>query len=315
MARPPFTGQRTYGEDRARAVVARGELNAALAAPGALAAAARQIERARESDPENLFLLSHAAAVRLQLHDAAGALALNEKLATLQPPSPEQTVQRAAALLALRRGAEAEAALQEAVRAEPYYFQTYGLLAQAWHAAHETAKGRAHFAELARRMPESRAVRIPLAQFCQAAGDWPAAEAELRAVLGLVPDEEGALAPLVQRLEATNRREAALELMLAAYAYNPRSFANNSRLVERFETTADEARTVEFMEALAESGPVNAQLFLALAERLPRIGRAGDVPVALVRAYRAAVVAGDAALARSIVGRLEATGLLAAPAP
>lgn len=306
MERPPFTGQRTYAEDRTRLAVSVGELKQALAAPGARAAALRVIEQALALDAENPFLVAHAALARGQVGDTAGALGLCDRLATLQPPSAEATALRASVLLAQQRGGEAVRLLESAALAEPYYFQTYGLLAQAWQASRETAKGREYFVRLAKQMPDSRAVRIPLAQFHQAAGDRAAAEAELQAVLRLVPDEEGALAPLVQRLEGLGRREAALELMLAAYAYNPRSFSNNSRLVEHYETTGDEARTVEFMEALAQSGPVSAQLFLALAERLPRLGRAGEVPVALARARSAATTAGDQELVDRIEAQIEA---------
>lgn len=305
--RPPFTGQSTYAEDRTRMAREVGKVDEALAAPGALAAAARAVDRACEADPENPFLAAHAAAVHLQLGEPAVANDRLEKLATLQPACAEQAVQRAAALLAQRKGGEAETVLVAAAREEPYYFQTYGLLAQLWHASHEDSKGLAFFSELARRMPDSRAIRIPLAQFHQAAGDGPAAEAELRAVLRLVPDEEGALAPLVQRLVRSGRPAEALELMRTAYAYNPRSFANNTRLVAHFEAAGDDVQTVEFMEALAASGPVNAQLFLELAERLPRVGRGAEVPVALARARRAARLEGDEMLVKQIEARLAAS--------
>ncbi len=304
MGRPPFTGQWTFAADRLRGMREDAEVRGRLAQPGALARAQAIIRAAAEGDPTNVFLQSHLASVLLQRGDKVAAQQAVERLSALQPWSAEQACLRAAVAQAGGGDTVAEEELLAAVRGEPYYFNSYEQLAQLWLRTRQVGRGREYFGVLADRMPTSRAVRIPLAQFCREAGDWAAAEAELRAVLTFVPDEEGALRPLVQRLEQTGRASEALELMLAAYRHNPRSFANNGRLVVRYEDGSDEAKTTEYMEALAASGPVNARLFLELAQRMQRGGKALAAEARLHRAREMAALEGDTALVAEIEGML-----------
>lgn len=298
--RPPFIGQRTFAEDRARLRMQIGLANEQLSAPGALTAAVSTIEAARTADPGNAFLTFHAAAARLQTGDLARALALNETLTALQPPSPEQASQRAYLLQELGRASEAEEVLIESARSDPYYFQTYALLGRLWLTTGQAAKAREYFEGLVERMPESRAALHSHAQALASSGEWPAAERQWRAVLRITPDDEAALAPLVARLVERHETEAALELMLAAHAYNPRSLENNARLVQFYAERDDVPQLVKYMRALTESGPVTAALHFDLAVNLARLGRGTESRIQFLRARRAAAEQGDAALVREI---------------
>ncbi len=269
-ARPPFTGQLRFAEDRAllaRDIAAQAEL---LAAPGAVPAMATKISAALERDPQNQFLLHQAALAALQAGDRAGALRLLDRLAEAQPFSPEEAMLRTLALRGLGRAAEAEPVLRRAIAAEPYFFQTYNLLAQIWVEAGRTAEARAYFAGLVAQWPDSRLLRLTYAQVLASAADWPAAEAQWRAALRAAPDDEFALDPLWRRCIATGRTGEAVDLMLAAYAANPRSRANNGRLVEYAARSGDEGKVIEYLGALVESGPVPAAFYRDIVPRVRR---------------------------------------------
>ena len=299
-ARPPFTGQLDFGHDRIRLKQEMAAVNTALAVPGALPAALGKIESARQHDPPNGFLVFHAAAVNLQLGRVAEALELNSRLPAMEPPSPEQAVQRAFLLQELKRTKEAEDLLLQAAAAEPYYFQTYGLLASLWAATGRTPQALEYFAGLVARMPESSGARLTYAQLLGGSGDWPAAEQQWQAVLRSTPDHEAALAALVRRLYERRMVDAALALMLKAFAYNPRNFANNARLEQVYEERDDLANTVKYMQAMADSGPVRAVLHADLAANLRKLGRREEMLVELQRARQAAAAEGDEALRREV---------------
>ena len=305
--RPPFTAQRTFAADRTRlnqAIVAE---NSALGAPGAMAEAVASIHRARERDPRP-FLFSHEAAADIRLGNLAAALELNKRLGDLQPPSAEDAVQRAYILQQLGRMAEAESLLLQTARSDPYYFQTYGLLAAGWEKSQAVAEAKAYFEALARRMP-GRNAQIPYAQLLAATGNGQGAETVWREVLRSVPDEEGALAPLTDRLLGRHDSDQALDLMLRAYAYNPRSFSNNLRLVQIYEARRDLPNVTKYMEALAESGPVRPNLYADLASALFVLGRRNDATVALARAKRGAEAAGDAELLKAVDDLAQKNGI------
>ena len=303
--RPPFTGQSSFAADR---TWLEGELAAATAAvaePAQKRAMAAKIEAARERDPASAFAIFQAAQIEAVEGRFAAALALNETLDTAEPPSAEDDAQRAFLLQALGRTNEAEAVLRAAARREPYYFQTYQLLARLWAATGRAGKALDYFAALVDRMPGSSTARHIYAGLLAAKGDTAAAEAQWRAILQKVPDDEAALAPLLQRLEQGGKPTEALGLMLAAYAYNPRNFRNNERLVAYYDARGDAANTVKYMQALAASGPVNAQLYLDLAQRLEKLGRAVEARIALRQAQRTATDQNDAAAEQAAAAALQ----------
>jgi tetratricopeptide (TPR) repeat protein len=282
--RPPFTGQWLFAEDRARQKREIGTAQSTLSSPEAVQAVVAQVDGAIARDPENAALVFQAAAVHLQAGDVRGALEFNDRYAELAPPSGEHAVQRAYLLMQVGRGSEAaDVLLQSAVR-EPYYFQTYSLLAQVRIANGQAAQAVDEFVKLSERMPGSRVVRGTQARLLAHTGDWDGAEREWRAILEQAPDDESVLDPFVDRLLNTRRLDLAIELMLRAYTHNPRSFANNARLVEVFSEKGDSARTVEYMRALAASGPVNARFHLDLAQHLGELDRSDEMKAELQRA-------------------------------
>jgi tetratricopeptide (TPR) repeat protein len=276
----------------------------------AITAAIGKIESALERDPANPALLFQAAAARLQAGDAAGVLALHDRLAAAQPPSAEQAVQKAVALRQLGRIPEAEATLLDAAAREPFYFQSHALLGQLWAATGEHAKALAYFASLVERMPDSRGARSIYARFLLQAGRSVDAEAQWRAVLRLVPDDESALEPLLELLEKRPNDDG-LQLMLAAHRYNPRSFPNNARLVAVFDKKGDRGQAVKFMRDLAASGPVNAMLYRDLAVHLRELGRLDEARVAVHQAREAARRENNTALLETLDRLLPGLGVSA----
>lgn len=282
--RPPFTGQSSYAEDRARLLAEISAEQAALSVPGEVRAAVAKSDAALRRDPKNPRLLFQAASVRLQTRDFEYALELNGRLQAEQPPAPELAVQRAFLLQQLGRKNEAEELLLHTAERSPFYFQTYGLLAQLWISTNQSRKALEYFAKLTDRMPDVRGARACYAQLLARGGDEIAAERQLREILKLVPDDESALAPLVKRLEQSGKTEEAQKMALAAFAYNPRSYDNNVRLVEMYESQGDSEKMVLYLSALAASGPVNGRLYFDLAEHLKKLGRREEMRAALVRA-------------------------------
>ncbi len=254
-SRPPFTGQLHYAADRTRMAQQLAGSSAALSVPGALAAMAGKISAALGRDPDNPSLLYYAALANLQTGEKDRALLLLDRLAAVQPFAPETAVLRALILRALGRAAEAEPGLVRAVAAEPYYFQSYGLLGQLWAETGRLDHALGYFADLVKRMPDSRALRLTYVQLLSLKEDWTAVEEQWRAVLAKTPDDEAALGPMIKRLGATGRAETVIGIMQAAHAYNPRSFANNKRLVEYYEARGDKDRAAKYQQDLAESGP------------------------------------------------------------
>ncbi len=254
-SRPPFIGQVRYAADRTRMARQLGTTLAALSVPGALSAMAGKIHQALSRDPDNAELLYQAVLIDFQTGDKAGALRLLDRLEAAQPFAPEPAVLRTLLLRSLGRAAEAEPGLRRAIAAEPYYFQSYGLLAQLWSETGRTAEALAYLEGLLARMPDSRQLRLTYVQLLALKEDWPAVEQQWRAVLARTPDDEAALAPLVKRLVADGQTAAAVELMHAAHAYNPRSFANNQRLVEYYEARGENEPAAKYRADLAASGP------------------------------------------------------------
>lgn len=307
-SRPPFTGQYTFGADRARLDREIQTSQAVLENPAKLQAAIAVIEAAHRRDPADPFLCFHAAAAALQGGDPARALEANDSLQQLEPSSPEDAAQRAFILAQLQRTDEAEALLRESARTDPNYFQTYDLLAELWLSQHQTARARDYFADLVARLPGISGARLTYARVLDADGNQPAAEEQWRAVLRRHPDNDPAVAAMVERMWQRGDQPGALDLMLRAHAANPRDFANNARLEQVYEARGDTENTIQFLRAMADSGPVRPELHLDLATLLGRAGRNAEMKVELHRARRAAHEVDDAEVFRRAEDALAAAG-------
>lgn len=294
--RPPFTSQWRFAQDRTGLARQLAETGAALSAPGTIAAEAAKVARALAADPANPDLLYQAAIAALQAGEFATALQRLDRLAEVQPFSPEQAAARTLALRGLGRAAEAEPDLMRAIAEEPFYFQAYGLLAQLWVERGEADRARDFLNRALARMPDARVLRLTQAQVLARAGDWPGVEEQWRAILRTMPDDESALDPLVCRLAATGRTAEVSALAEAAFAYNPRSLANNRRLLDLASARGDLPATVKYLEAMADSGPVPPALYRELAVDLRQLGRAAEAQRAARRGFLAAQAAGETAL-------------------
>jgi tetratricopeptide (TPR) repeat protein len=306
--RPPFTRQTSFARMRIRLAAEITASDASLAAPGALQAVAAAVEEARRRDPTNLFLWSHESVILAQLGKTEKALELNTLLAGMEPASPELAAQRGFFLARLGRESEAEQVLLESVANFPFYFQTYSLLAQLWGTSRQWTRATDYFSRLVQRMPDSIAARHTYAQVLAESGDWAAAESQWRLALQLIPDDEVALGPLSTRLLERGQQDEAIALMTAAYAYNPHSLANNQRLAEIFDQRGNPAETVKYMQALSESGPVNALLYRDLALNLGKLGRKQEMQAALLQGRQLARESGDPAILAEIDRLLQENG-------
>ena len=294
--RPPFTRQLTFASDRTRLQREITQANEFLAGPGVLASATSRLETIQKRDPLNAFLLFQTAAAHVQRRDPARALEFSNRLAEVEPFSPEQAAQKAFILFALKQPREAEELLLHSAATDPYYFQTYGLLGNFWMAEGQQTKALAYFNQLVTQMPESVGARLTYAQVLGSSGDWQGAEQQWLSVLRSSPDNEAALSSLLDRLLARGRVEEATELMLKAYRHNSRNFRNNARLEQIFEEKGDLENTVKFMRAMADSGPVKAALYFDLALNLKKLGRTDEMLVELGLARKAAEVEEDQGL-------------------
>jgi predicted Zn-dependent protease len=286
--RPPFSEQSTFARERTRFALQIAHAQASLRTRDEIESAMNKLADAHARDPNNPFLITSLALAHSQVGEFQEALGLLDQLSKLEPPSAEISVDRAYVLEALQRDQESESILLQSAKEEPYYFQTYELLSQLWMKTGQTKKAVAYFRALSERMPDSSGIRMTYARWLNQTGDLPAAEAECRAVLAFAPDDESALSAMVSLLNQRHQSDEALQFMLRAYRYNPHNFKNDERLVEAFDQRGDTAATVQYMQALAQSGAVNAELHHDLAERLNKLGRTAEAKIEEHRAARAA---------------------------
>lgn len=308
-ARPPFTHQAAYAEDRTRLTIDLALARGMLEAPGALAKARDAIAQARREDPDNVFLWSHEAAITRDMGDAPRALELVEELAEREPWSAELAVQRAFLLQQLGRSKEAEALLLETAEMGAYYFQAYAVLGAVWIAQGEVTKGREYFAQRVAEAPGSLAARHLLASFLAADSAWAEAEEQWHAVLRFRPDDDEALEQLLRRLFSRGKDEEAVALLEAAHAYNPKNADVNARLVQYHQTHRNAEEQAKYLGALAESGPVPAALLLERVIVLQRLGRHDEARTELYRARRLAQAQEDELVIEEATERLRQLGV------
>lgn len=305
--RPPFTGQETYAADR---TFAQEQISATLRRlenPAAVEACAAVVAAAEANDPASPFLPFHLAQLQIRLGNVDAALESNRRASALAPESPELATQRAYLLWQSKKVAEAEALLRESQRQFPYYFQTYGLLAQLWSESGRVREGASWFAELVKKMPDSRAALEMYGQLLHGSGEEAKAEAIWQRALAIAPDSEGSLMPLVRRLLGAGRVEEAIDLLERAYRYNPKNFTVAALLEQIYDQRKEPEKRMKYMRAMIESGPVRPELFIDLGNLLRERKSFREAEVLFYRALRAAQASGDEGLAQMAAERLQAS--------
>jgi tetratricopeptide (TPR) repeat protein len=307
-ARPPFTGQSTFGTDRARLAARIGQLGQRASDPAVQRAARAQVEQAVARDPRDAALRTQAVHLALHEGDLRGAEAHLGMLTTLQPDSSELAGLEAFVLHRLGRTSAALERLRTAIEASPYYFANYTLLAALWTQSGDLAAARAWFDARAERWPESRVVRAAQGQVRLRHGDPRGAEGAWRAVLAASPDDERALGPLAELLVQQGRLDEAGALMERAFARNPFSYPNNERLVQLAEHRGDRVAQARYLEALIASGPVDAAAFLDLARLHGAAGRTDAALLAILEGRERFRLLGDDAAVRRLEAVLRTPG-------
>jgi tetratricopeptide (TPR) repeat protein len=291
--RPPFTGQATYAHDRTVLQEQFSAVARRLENKSTVEECLSVVADASAKDPENSFLPFHMAQLQILMGRTETALAANHRASELEPESPELLAQKAYLELQGRDFAAAESTLRRAQKEFPYYFQTYGLLAQVWSASGRTHEGVKWFAELVAQMPQSRAALEMYGQLLRADGDDAKAETVWRRTVALLPDSEGSLMPLVQRLLATQRADEAVQLLERAYQYNPQNLSVAAILEQIYEGRGDVDNRIKYMRAMIESGPVRPKLFLDLGVLLRERKSLHEAELQFHRAIQAARLSGD----------------------
>lgn len=303
--RPPFTSQPTYAEDRARRLQEIRDTNKRLSAPGMLRQCARRIREATERLPGVAFTYFHLASIDLWLREPEAALRANDEVLKLEPPSPENQVQRAYILYALGRSDEAVSALRRSITAYPYYYESYSVLAHVWEELGRTATGVAYFRSALKSLPSTRIIHELLGQLLLEAKDKKGAERQWRAAVALTPDSENALVPLTKLLFSEDRNDQAFALLQRAFRYNPRNFTVDSLLAQFAEQRGDTREQAEALDALTKSGPVAPQVYLKAGRLLASLGRRQEAELLLLRARTHARRGGAAQVADRATAALQ----------
>ncbi len=295
--RPPFAAQVTFAADRSRLAAEIARLSRRLEERAEIDAARATLARAVAADSGNPWLRLQSIQLALHTGDPSSAARELADLRRLVPASPEVAALEAFVALRSGRHPEALAVLRTAADAWPYHYQTYTLLAAVWAqaGAHEA---RAWFEERVRRWPASRVLRAAYGQVLRRAGDLEAAGQAWREVLADSPDDERALAPLVELLAEQDRLDEARVLMERAYAANPRSYPNNARLAQLAEHRGDADAQARYLDALADSGPVDARVHAERARLHREAGRTEAARIALLAGRRQARAEGNEVLLR-----------------
>jgi tetratricopeptide (TPR) repeat protein len=298
--KPPFTGQLTFGEDQYRYQRELGLVSKMATSTEALAAAATQMDAAvaRSPDDTNLELQRAAVAEQSGHHDRE--LESIERLLVLEPRSSDILAKRARALNALGRGAEAEDAILESLRIDPYNLPSYTALVEILRKTGDFSRGSEVFKAAITRDPASGFIQLTYADLLFFHGDHDVAVDACRSVLAREPGDSDALRRLVSLYTAEGNSREAFELMSSARAAQPLNFENDLALARIYDESGDEDNVAACLSDAARGGPATAQLHLYLARHLSKKGQMKEARLQLARARRLAVLAGDSELIRQI---------------
>lgn len=242
----------------------------ALCAP-----AAAQDELSEDSaDPVRLFNQGQDAHAKKNYELA---LEFYEEALKLRPEFPEAEYQKAAALVALNRTAEAEAAYRRAMELRA----DWSLPPAALGLMLARAGGRDREAEeLLRRSlgldAKSWTALVALAELRGRAGDTPAAAEFWRRATEVKDDDVSLWLSRAGAEQASKDYAAATRSLGRALALEPNNHAVRLRLAELYVEAGEQARAAEELRALEAASQTDAQLALALAHAYGRAGRAED---------------------------------------
>lgn len=287
-AKPPFTTQLTFGENQTRFQAEMTARRRAVMTPAALQAAAEQVEAALARDPKNPATLIQLEHIVFDQRNLERALDLVEQAMALQPRSAVLLAQKANLLQAFKRYNEAEEMVVKSTRDDPYYFPAWQILVDIWSKTGQFAKGKRELERMLLAMPGNNYVRTAYATLLMRAGETAAAETQLRIILDTDPANVLALEQIVTLCQRSGREEQAIALMAEASAAQPRNKANNTRLAQFYALNGDIPRMVQYLQALSESGPADASLYLELAQRLADLGRGSEAVVYAHKGRKAA---------------------------
>jgi|CZKI01.1.fsa_nt_gi tetratricopeptide (TPR) repeat protein len=306
--KPPFTGQLTFGEDQVRhnreVELATGK---ATSAEG-LARAREQIGAALLHDPNDPNLALRLSEVDDYSSLPDRSLQLVDRVLEIEPRFPDLLVQRGRILVALGRYGEAQAAILESLRMDPYHLPSYTELVEVLRKTRDFETGRATLSAALGRNPESSYIRLTYADLLFFHGDRDEAAGECRTVLARDPENADALRRLVSLFKGEGRTEEAFALMSEARRTQPLNFENNVDLAKIYMERSDEENVAACLRAATLCGPADAQIHLYLASHLMKSNRPTDALVELTRAERVAMLTGDPKLAQRISAEMRSVG-------
>jgi tetratricopeptide (TPR) repeat protein len=306
--KPPFTGQITFGEDQVRYQHEISLAEAAVATPGAVTAALLQLESAAARSPQIPSLQLRLAEAFSMSNHPDNALECIDRALVLEPASPEVLVLRAHALASMKRNAEAEQEVLEALRLDPHDLPSYTALVEILRFTGDFERGRKVFDEALARNPDIGFIRLSYADLLFFHGDRDQAVRECLAVLGADKADPDALRRLVSLYTAEGRKQEVFNLMVAARAAQPLNFDNNLGLARIYDERGDEDGAFDCLLAAARSGPATPEAHIFLARHLSKLGRPQDARLELARAQRVAILSGDPEKARRIEETMASVG-------
>jgi tetratricopeptide (TPR) repeat protein len=306
IGKPPFTNQLDFGEDQVRYEIELRRATERATSVEGFARSRHQLTSALAHDTGNPDLVLQLGELDSESGQLDAALQSIDRVMDLEPLSAELLARRGRALSALHRETEAEAAVTEAIRIDPYDLPAYTDLVDVVRTSGDFETGRALLKAALARSPNSSFLRLTYSDLLFFHGDRNEAEGECKLVLDTDPENPDALRRLVSLYDGEGRAEDAFDLMKAARRTQPMNYENDIALARIYNDRGDEDNVADCLQAAALSGPADAPIHLYLSSRYKKLNRSLEALVELVRARRVAAEMGDEVLARRITESIQA---------
>jgi tetratricopeptide (TPR) repeat protein len=305
--KPPFTNQVGFGEDQARRAHDLSLAAEEATSPEGLARARGQIEAALVRDPDNASLSLSLSEVDAESNQPGPSLLQIDRVLDLEPRSPELLVRRGRLLAALGRLGEAQAAVLDSIRLDPYHLPSYTALVEVLRKTGDFGAGRTTFAGALAGNPDSGYVRLAYADLLFFHGDRDLAVGECQTVLARDPGNADALGRLASLYTGEGRTQEAFDLMARARKTQPFNFENNLALARIYQERGNEDNVADCLTAATQSGPADVSAYLFLAHHFKKLNRQDDALLELARANRVATLNGNLELAKRISAEIESS--------